>query len=61
MNKNKISFDDAIKNKLLHVFDEEEQKPVKSIDKARCVNCGFIDQEPEYEGICSNCGHLKYD
>jgi len=45
----------------LHVFDEEEQKPVKSIDKARCVNCGFIDQEPEYEGICSNCGHLKYD
>lgn len=49
-----------IRNKAIIDFDEEQERMIKRrIDETQCPNCGFIDQEPEYDSICSNCGHIK--
>ena len=57
--KNNISFNETLKNKLLKDFHECEDLKRKKVEELACPNCGFVDQEPEYQSICGNCGHLK--
>ena len=50
-----------IRNKSIIEFDEEDEDKLQKrrVDERACPNCGFVDQEPEYDSICSNCGHIK--
>lgn len=55
-----IKFETMIRNKSIIDFDDEdEEKLKKRVDERACPNCGFVDQEPEYDSICSYCGHIK--
>ena len=54
-----IPYQDVLKNKLLKDFHECEDLKRKKLEELSCLNCGEIEQDPEYQSICGVCGHLK--
>jgi len=49
-----ISYRDSVKNKIL-----KEHISAKHLRDNQCPNCGFIEQNPDYDTVCGKCGHLK--
>ena len=63
--QNKVKYEASVNSFCLADFDEDKKEEtemdviVMVEDEGRCPNCGLIDQDAEYQSICSFCGHLK--